>query len=48
MMPTSAAYLYDDKGRKVAETVNYGTFSLASNTTYYRNDLQKSFTTYNQ
>src|SRR3989338_102414 len=43
-MPTSAAYGYDDKGRKTSESVDHGAFTLGSTTTYYRNDLQKSFT----
>ena len=44
---TSASYLYDDKGRKLAETVNYGPFSKSIGYSYTKNDLKKSFTASN-
>ncbi|MEA3476644.1 MAG: RHS repeat-associated core domain-containing protein, partial [Bacteroidota bacterium] len=41
---TSASYDYDDNYRKITETVDYGTFLLATNYTYYKNGLKKTFT----
>lgn len=40
----SATYTYDNLGRKTAETVDYGPFSLTCNYTYYANGRKKSFT----
>ncbi len=41
---TSAAYTYDDLQRKIEETVNYGSFSLSYDYTYYDNGLKKTYT----
>ncbi len=41
---TSAQYAYDTVGRKISETVNYGSFSRSYSYTYYKNYLKKSFT----
>ena len=41
---TSASYTYDDLGRKLSETVNYGTFTKTFSYTYYTNGLKKSCT----
>ena len=41
---TSASYTYDDLGRKLSETVNYGTFTKTFSYTYYTNGLKQSFT----
>lgn len=41
---TSAQYTYDALNRKIAETVNYGSFSLSYSYTYTSNGLKKSFT----
>ncbi len=41
---TSATYIYDDLYRKLSETLNYGSFELGHNYTYYRNGLKQTFT----
>ena len=41
---TSATYTYDDAGRKLTETVNYGSFSKEYSYTYYGNGLKHTFT----
>ena len=41
---TSAAYTYDDLGRKTQEAVNYGPFGLSYSYGYYANGAKKSFT----
>jgi RHS repeat-associated protein len=41
---TSATYTYDDMGRKLTETVNYGSFSKSFSYTYYGNGLKHTFT----
>lgn len=41
---TSAAYTYDDLHRKVAESVNYGAFTLSTGYSYLANGLKQSFT----
>ncbi|OPY73987.1 MAG: tRNA(Glu)-specific nuclease WapA precursor [Syntrophorhabdus sp. PtaU1.Bin002] len=40
----SATYTYDDAGRKLSETVNYGTFTLTYSYAYYKNGQKKSLT----
>ncbi|MCP4712490.1 MAG: RHS repeat protein, partial [Planctomycetes bacterium] len=40
---TSASYTYDDLGRKTVESVNYGSFMLGHEYTYFANGLKKSF-----
>ncbi|MCP4289030.1 MAG: RHS repeat protein, partial [Gammaproteobacteria bacterium] len=41
---TSATYTYDGLGRKLSETVDYGTFTKTFSYTYYQNGLKKTFT----
>jgi len=41
---TSATYTYDDLGRKLTETVDYGAFTKEFSYTYYKNGLKKTFT----
>jgi RHS repeat-associated protein len=41
---TSAAYVYDDLGRKTSESVNYGHFTLSYSYAYAANGYKKSFT----
>ncbi len=41
---TSAAYTYDELGRKTEEAVNYGPFTLGYSYAYYANGAKKSFT----
>ncbi len=41
---TSGTYSYDALNRKLAETVNYGAFSLGHGYSYYKNGLKKTFT----
>ncbi len=41
---TSAIYTYDDLGRKLSETVNYGAFSKTFSYTYYANGQKQTFT----
>ncbi len=41
---TSATSTYDDLGRKLSETVDYGTFTKTFSYTYYQNGLKKTFT----
>lgn len=41
---TSAAYTYDDLGRKLNDTVNYGAFSKTFRYTYSANGQKQSFT----
>jgi large repetitive protein len=41
---TSAAYGYDDSGRKLSETFNYGSFELTYSYSYHKNGLKKSLT----
>ncbi len=41
---TSATYTYDDLGRKLTETVNYGTFSKTFSYTYYPNGQKQTLT----
>ncbi len=40
---TSGVYTYDDIGRKLSETVNYGAFSLNHGYTYYANGRRKTY-----
>jgi large repetitive protein len=41
---TLAVYAYDPAGRKVTETVNFGTFTKAHSYAYLKNGLKESFT----
>jgi RHS repeat-associated protein len=41
---TTGSYRYDTVGRKIAETVNYGSFALSYAYAYYPNGQKKSFT----
>jgi RHS repeat-associated protein len=41
---TSATYTYDDVGRKLSETVNYGPFSKSYQYTYYQNGAKQTYT----
>jgi len=41
---TSSLYTYDDLGRKLSETVDYGAFTKEFSYTYYKNGLKKTFT----
>ncbi|MGI9303814.1 MAG: RHS domain-containing protein, partial [Gammaproteobacteria bacterium] len=41
---TSGTYTYDALGRKTAETVDYGAFSLSHGYTYYKNGPKHTFT----
>lgn len=41
---SSATFTYDDLGRKLSETVDYGPFSLSHSYTYYANGLKKTYT----
>ena len=40
---SSASYEYDNLGRKLKETINYGLFSKSFSYSYYANGLKKSF-----
>jgi len=40
---TSATYIYDDLQRRTGETVNYGTFSLTHEYSYYANGWKKQY-----
>ncbi len=41
---TTGSYSYDDAYRKIAESVDYGPFTLSSQTAWYGNGAKKSFT----
>ena len=41
---TSGVYVYDPAGRKVSETVNYGSFTKTHGYVYLKNGLKESFT----
>jgi RHS repeat-associated protein len=41
---TSGAYTYDDLSRKIAESIDYGDFTLEYGYSYYANGLKQSFT----
>ena len=41
---TAAFYTFDDAHRKIAETLDYGPFSLSYGYEYYANGMKKSFT----
>jgi RHS repeat-associated protein len=41
---TSAVYSYDDLQRRIGETVDYGSFSLAHSYGYYKNSQKKTYT----
>jgi RHS repeat-associated protein len=41
---TSATYTYDDVGRKLTETTNYGPFSKGYQYTYYKNGAKQTYT----
>lgn len=41
---TSATYTYDDVGRKLSETLNYGQFTKSFSFSYYGNGLKQTFT----
>jgi len=41
---TSSSYIYDDLQRLSKESINYGSFTLANQYTYYANHLKESYT----
>jgi RHS repeat-associated protein len=45
---TMGTYNYDTLGRKVSETINFGSFKKTNTYSYYQNGLKKTFTGSNQ